>query len=200
MNFLTVLALAYVLGSIPFGWILAKAARLGDLRAIGSGNIGATNVLRTGRKGLAFLTLLLDASKGAAAVLLAEYFYPGMGQLAGLAAVFGHMFPVWLRFRGGKGVSTALGMLLALAWPVGFGALAIWILVAYFFRYSSLSALTASALSPALAFLFGYRDMVWLAAVLTVLIFIRHKKNVWRLVNHTEPKIGQNEDHEKKPA
>lgn len=195
MNFLPLLILSYLLGSIPFGWILAKAWKLGDIRAIGSGNIGATNVLRTGRRGLALLTLLLDIGKGAAAVWIATTAYPGMEQFAGLAAVLGHLFPVWLRLKGGKGVSTSLGVLLALAWPVALGTLGVWLLMAYVFRYSSLSALTASAFGPVFAFAFGPTSMIWLTTVLAVLIFLRHKKNIRRLLDGTEPKIGQKKDH-----
>jgi len=195
MNFITPLAIAYVLGSVPFGWLLARAAKLGDIRDIGSGNIGATNVLRTGRRGLALLTLTLDSAKGAAAVMLAAHFYPGLEQFAALAAVAGHMFPVWLRFKGGKGVATSFGALSALAWPVALAAAAVWLAMAYVFRYSSLSALTASALSPFFAFAFGYRSTVWLTTTLAVLIFLRHKKNIRRLMDGTETKIGQKKKH-----
>lgn len=190
MNFLYLLCLAYVFGSIPFGLVLTKLAGLGDIRSIGSGNIGATNVLRTGRKGLAFLTLVLDAGKGAAAVLIAAYAYPSMAQFAGLVALLGHMHPVWLRFKGGKGVSTALGVLLALAWPVALGSAAVWLLMAYFFRYSSLSALTAAVAAPLLALALGYQDQIWLLIAIAVLIFIKHADNILRLVKGTETKIG----------
>lgn len=200
MNFLTVIVLAYILGSIPFGWVLAKAAKLGDIRQIGSGNIGATNVLRTGRKHLALLTLLLDGGKGALAVCLADYFYPGIGQLAGLAALIGHIHPVWLRFKGGKGVATSFGVLLAVAWPVGLASMALWLLAAFLFRYSSLAALVSIGFSPAFAFAFGYGGVLWLTAALVVLVFIRHKTNIKRLKEHTEPKIGQKKEHEKPSA
>ncbi len=196
MNFLTLLILSYILGSIPFGLLLTRLAGLGDIRSIGSGNIGATNVLRTGRKGLALSTLLLDAAKGFAAVFIAQYAYPEMAQFAGLAALIGHMHPVWLRFKGGKGVSTALGVLLAFSWPVALCVLSIWLVTAYLSRYSSLSAMTATALSPAVAFLLGNRELVWLLTVMTVLIFIKHRNNIVRLIRRTEPKIGQNKTDE----
>ena len=141
----------YLLGSIPFGWVLTRLAGLGDIRAIGSGNIGATNVLRTGRKGLAAATLALDAVKGTVAVLIGANWGPDIAHLAGTGALLGHLFPVWLGFRGGKGVATALGILLAIAWPVGLLACVTWLIVALASRYSSLSALIALALSPAYA-------------------------------------------------
>ena len=141
-------ALAYLLGSIPFGLLLTQLAGLGDIRRIGSGNIGATNVLRTGRKGLAALTLLLDLGKGLAAVLIGATFGPEMAIAAAVGVVLGHMFPVWLRFKGGKAVATAGGVLMALSWPVGVAALATWLVVAILFRYSSLAALTACVLAP----------------------------------------------------
>ena len=181
----------YLLGSIPFGLVLARLAGLGDIRGIGSGNIGATNVLRTGRKGLAAATLLLDAGKGAGAVLLAGVWGPDPQLMAALGAVLGHLFPLWLRFRGGKGVATALGVLLALAWQAGLAACATWLLVAGLLRYASLAALLSLAAAPLYIWLFT-RDLqlVELIAVLAVLICIRHRVNIVRLLKGEEPKIG----------
>ncbi len=181
----------YLLGSIPFGLLLARLAGLGDIRGIGSGNIGATNVLRTGRKGLAAATLLLDAGKGAGAVLLAGVWGPDPQLMAALGAVLGHLFPLWLRFRGGKGVATALGVLLALAWQAGLAACATWLLVAGLLRYASLAALLSLAAAPLYIWLFT-RDLqlVELIAVLAVLICIRHRVNIVRLLKGEEPKIG----------
>lgn len=181
----------YLLGSIPFGLILTRLSGHGDIRKIGSGNIGTTNVLRAGGKGLAALTLLLDGGKGAAAVLLAGIWGPDMQLAAALGAVLGHMFPVWLAFRGGKGMATALGVLLALAWPVGVAACATWLAVALLLRYSSLSALLAVAAAPLYAWLFR-RDLqlVELCIILAVLVWARHHANIRRLATGQEPKIG----------
>ena len=181
----------YFLGSIPFGLLLARLAGLGDIRSIGSGNIGATNVLRTGRKGLAAATLLLDAGKGAGAVLLAGLWGPDPQLTAALGAVLGHIFPLWLRFRGGKGVATLLGVLLALAWHAGLAACATWLLVAGLLRYSSLAALVSLAVAPLYIWLFT-RDLqlVELIAVLAVLVWICHRANIARLLKGEEPKIG----------
>jgi glycerol-3-phosphate acyltransferase PlsY len=190
----------YLLGSTPFGVIAMRLAGLGDIRKVGSGNIGATNVLRTGRKDLAAITLIGDGGKGAAAVGLAHLLAqstiapaaePLACALAGGAAFFGHLFPVWLGFKGGKGVATFLGVLLAAAWPVGIAACLTWLVVAKLMKISSLSALTAAALSPLYA-LGLQRPMptVLLAAVLAVLIFIRHHENIRRLLAGTEPRIG----------
>ena len=182
---------AYLLGSIPFGIVIARLFRLGDLRAIGSGNIGTTNVLRTGNRLAAFLTLVLDAGKGGAAVLIAQAVIgDAAAQLAGLAAFLGHLFPVWLGFRGGKGVATFLGILLALALPVGGAACGIWLITARIRRYSSLAALVAAALSPLAAIILGFGDIAILASVLAILIFERHKANIVRLWNGQEPRIG----------
>ena len=189
----------YLLGSIPFGLLATRLAGLGDIRQVGSGNIGATNVLRTGRKDLAAITLIGDGGKGAAAVGLAHLAAlsqapaaePLACALAGGAAFFGHLFPVWLGFKGGKGVATFIGVLLAAAWPVGIAACLTWLAVAFLFRRSSLAALTAAALSPFYAL--GFQrpwPAVALAAVLAVLIFIRHHENIRRLLSGTEPKIG----------
>lgn len=187
-----VAVLAYLLGSIPFGVLITRAMGLGDLRAIGSGNIGATNVLRTGNKAAAAATLILDGAKGAVAVLIARaIFAEDAAQLAGLAAFLGHLFPVWLGFRGGKGVATFLGTILALAWPVGLLACATWLLVAKLFRYSSLSALVAAVVSPIFAILTGYQAVALLCALLALLVLIRHDANIRRLIAGTEPKIGQ---------
>lgn len=181
----------YLLGSIPFGLVLTRLAGLGDIRRIGSGNIGATNVLRTGNRPLAAATLLLDGGKGAAAVFLCA---PIAGQeaalAAGLAAVLGHNFPVWLQFKGGKGVATTLGVLLAAAWPVGVGACLTWLIIAAIFRYSSLAALVALAMAPAYAWGLGERAVAALALALAVLSFIRHHANIRRLTRGEEPKIG----------
>ncbi|MCH8000113.1 MAG: glycerol-3-phosphate 1-O-acyltransferase PlsY [Proteobacteria bacterium] len=181
----------YFLGSIPFGLLLARLAGLGDIRGIGSGSIGATNVLRTGRKGLAAATLLLDGGKGAGAVLLAGLWGPDPQLMAALGAVLGHIFPLWLRFQGGKGVATVLGVLLALAWQAGLAACATWLLVAGLLRYSSLAALLSLAAAPLYIWLFT-RDLqlVELIAVLAVLVWIRHRVNIVRLLKGEEPKIG----------
>ena len=184
--------LGYVLGAIPFGLLLTRAAGLGDIRAIGSGNIGATNVLRTGRRGLAAATLLLDGVKGAVAVLLgAALAGPAGGAVAGLTAALGHMFPVWLGFRGGKGVATGLGVLLAAAWPVGAVACAVWLAVAKLARFSSLAALTAFASAPLAAALLAGPGLVKLSLAIAVLVFVRHHANIRRLLAGTEPRIGQ---------
>ena len=185
-------ALSYLLGSIPFGLVITRALGLGDLRKIGSGNIGATNVLRTGNKPAALATLLLDAGKGGIAVLLARAMVgPDAAQVAGLFSFLGHLFPVWLGFKGGKGVATFLGTLLALAWPVGLAACATWAATAGLFRISSLSALVAAALSPVWLVAFGYEEMSVLAIALAALIFVRHQPNIARLRAGTEPKIGK---------
>jgi glycerol-3-phosphate acyltransferase PlsY len=182
----------YLLGSIPFGVVLARAFGLGDLRRVGSGNIGATNVLRTGNKTAAALTLVLDGGTGAAAVLIARALAAEDAvQLAGFAAFLGHCFPVWLGFRGGKGVATFLGLLLAFAFPLGLAACATWAATAAIFRISSLAALVAAALSPVWALLFGLPQAVALLLALAILIFIRHRPNITRLLAGQEPKIGK---------
>ena len=184
-------ALGYLLGSIPFGLVIARVLGLGDLRQIGSGNIGATNVLRTGNKPAALATLLLDAGKGAIAVLLARHFGGETAALvAGAAAFLGHCFPVWLGFKGGKGVATFLGTLIALDWRVGLMACATWLLVALIARISSLSALIAAAMSPVYAWALGKPALAVAALFMAVLIFIRHKANIARLLDGTEPRIG----------
>ena len=183
--------LAYLLGSVPFGVLITRALGLGDLRQIGSGNIGATNVLRTGNKAGAAATLLLDAAKGGVAVLIARAVVgEDAAQLAGLAAFLGHLYPVWLGFKGGKGVAIFLGILLALAWPVGLAACATWLVMAVLTRLSSLAALTAAATSTVWLIVFNHGTMLFLIIVLTVLVYIRHAANISRLRAGTEPKIG----------
>lgn len=187
------LLLGYLLGSIPFGLAITKAAGLGDIRDIGSGNIGATNVLRTGRKDLALATLLLDGGKGAIAVIVAMLL-GWRPEIAGAAAFFGHCFPVWLKFKGGKGVATFLGALLALNFVSGVFAAAIWIGSAFVTRYSSLSALLAAAASPLVLFAMGKAAYAIAALVMTLIIFIRHQANIARLIAGAEPKIGAKTD------
>lgn len=182
----------YLLGSIPFGLVITRALGLGDLRAIGSGNIGATNVLRTGHKGAALATLLLDSGKGAIAVLLARWLGGDSAALiAGAAAFLGHLFPVWLGFRGGKGVATFLGTTLALFWPVGLIACGLWLATAAITRISSLSALIAAAGAPVMALVFGLRGLAAATLFMAVLILIRHRTNIQRLLAGTEPRIGR---------
>jgi len=185
------IVLSYLLGSIPFGLLVTRLFGAGDIRKIGSGNIGATNVLRTGRKGLAAATLILDGGKGAVAVGLADYFAgPEAAVIAAGASVLGHLFPVWLGFKGGKGVATTLGVLLAIAWPVGVIACLTWLLVAFTLKYSSLAALVAIALSPFVAWGLADEQRAILALFLAVLVFIRHHENIRRLVSGTESKIN----------
>ncbi len=189
-----ILLLSYLLGTIPFGLLLSKLAGYGDIRNVGSGNIGATNVLRTGNKKLALLTLLLDGAKGAAAVLIAQNLYPEnalLPALAGFCALLGHTFPVWLKFKGGKGVATGLGIWLALNPPLGIIACAIWAGVFYKTRYSSLSALTAFAVLPLLAFVMAGVLQGFLSSAISGLIVWRHKDNIKRLLTRTEPKFGK---------
>ncbi|MDT1060659.1 glycerol-3-phosphate 1-O-acyltransferase PlsY [Paracoccus sp. CPCC 101403] len=184
--------LGYLLGSIPFGLVIARALGLGDLRKIGSGNIGATNVLRTGNKPAALATLLLDSGKGAAAVLLARWLAgPDAAMIAGAAAFLGHLFPVWLGFKGGKGVATFLGTLLALDWRLGLAACGLWLLAAVIGRISSLSALVAAALAPFIALWLDGARMAGVAAFMAALIFLRHRANITRIVAGTEPRIGR---------
>lgn len=184
--------LGYLLGSVPFGIVITRALGLGDLRKIGSGNIGATNVLRTGHKGAALATLLLDSGKGAIAVLLARWLGGETAAvMAGAGALLGHCFPVWLGFKGGKGVATFLGTLIALYWPLGLAACAIWLVVALVTRISSLSALVAVGTSPLVALLMGKGQIAAAALFMAALIFWRHKENISRLLAGTEPKIGR---------
>lgn len=182
--------LGYLLGSIPFGLVLTRMAGLGDIRSIGSGNIGATNVLRTGRKDLALATLLLDGGKGAVAVLIARAFAEDLTIFAGGAAILGHLFPVWLKFKGGKGVATTLGTLIGLNWMVGLAACAIWTVMAVVFRYSSLSALVAVAAVPIIALWLGNVPLAMLSAFAAALVWLRHHENIRRLLRGEEPKIG----------
>ena len=189
MTILLAAVLGYLLGSVPFGLVITKAAGLGDIRKVGSGNIGATNVLRTGRKDLALATLLLDSGKGAIAVLFA-YALGWRPEVAGAAAFLGHCFPVWLKFQGGKGVATFLGTLLALWFPAGAFACAIWLVCAFLFRFSSLAALVAAAASPLVLFAMGKPSFAIAALFMAALIFFRHKANIDRLVRGEEPKIG----------
>jgi glycerol-3-phosphate acyltransferase PlsY len=185
------LLLGYLLGSIPFGLIFAWLAGAGDVRKIGSGTIGATNVLRTGKKWAAAATLLFDAAKGAAAVLIAHKFYGQGGAIfAALAVVLGHLFPIWLKFKGGKGIAVCLGVLLALSWPVGLLAAATWLIAAFLWKISSLSALITAAVTPALFLLFRQDAYAGLALVLSVLVYFAHRANIRRLLRGEEPRIG----------
>jgi glycerol-3-phosphate acyltransferase PlsY len=181
----------YLLGSIPFGLIFARLAGAGDVRKIGSGNIGATNVLRTGKRWAAAATLLCDAGKGALAAGIGHFFYGVDGAIfAGLGAFLGHLFPIWLGFKGGKGVATFLGVALALSWPAGLLCAATWIAVAALWRISSLSALIAAALSPLYMFFMGEVPYTLLMLALAVMIFIMHRENIGRLMRGKEPRIG----------
>jgi acyl phosphate:glycerol-3-phosphate acyltransferase len=184
--------LAYLLGSVPFGILVTRAMGLGDLRQIGSGNIGATNVLRTGNKGAAAATLVLDGAKGAAAVLVARWLLAeDAAQVAGLAAFLGHLFPVWLKFKGGKGVATFLGVLIALGWKLGLAVCATWFLAALLTRTSSIAALMAAASTALWILVFGEYRLLLLVLVLTILIYVRHAENLKRIKAGTEPRIGQ---------
>lgn len=189
-SIMAVVVAAYLLGSIPFGLLLTRLSGAGDLRGIGSGNIGATNVLRTGRKGLAAATLLLDLAKGAAAVLLARAFVPGAEALAAFTAVSGHCFPVWLRFNGGKGVATTMGVALALAWPIGLAYAVVWLGVLAATRISSLGGLSAVVAAPIAALLTGHADYAPVLAALALLVLWLHRANIARLRAGTEPRIG----------
>jgi acyl phosphate:glycerol-3-phosphate acyltransferase len=187
-------ALGYLLGSIPFGLLLTRAAGLGDIRGIGSGNIGATNVLRTGNKGLAAATLLLDAMKGAMAVWLARRFGPAdllNPMIAGVAAFIGHVFPLWLKFKGGKGVATFLGTLLALAWPLGLTFAAVWLIMLALFRMSSLAALVGAVLVPVAAFMAFGLPLGLASLLMSLIIALRHRENMARILNGSEPKVGK---------
>ncbi len=184
------LALGYLAGSIPFGVLLTRLAGLGDIRNIGSGNIGATNVLRTGSRPLAAATLLLDGAKGAVAVVAASRWGPDITVVAALGAVLGHLFPVWVGFRGGKGVATALGILLALAWPAGLLTCATWLAVAALLRYSSLSALVALGLAPVFMWQLADAQRMEFTVLMATLVWLRHAANIRRLLAGTEPRIG----------
>jgi len=184
--------LSYLLGSVPFGVVITRMMGLGDLRQIGSGNIGATNVLRTGNKPAALATLICDAGKGGTAVLIARAMLgEDAAQLAGLAAFLGHLYPVWLKFKGGKGVATFFGTLLALSWPVGLASGACWLAAAAIWRMSSLAGLVAVASSTAWMMVFDRGEMMLLGIALTLLVYWRHRANISRLRAGTEPKIGQ---------
>jgi glycerol-3-phosphate acyltransferase PlsY len=188
------LLLGYALGAIPFGLLLTRAAGLGDVRAIGSGNIGATNVLRTGRKGLAAATLILDAAKGAAAVLLAAWIWPDQPLFPGVAAIgafLGHLFPLWLRFKGGKGLATGLGIVAALHWPSALALGMVWLLMVIVTRYSSLGGMTAAIAAPVTAAAFGRFDLAILFLGFALLVLWKHRANIARLAAGTEPKVGK---------
>lgn len=190
ISFLAVL-IGYICGSIPFGLLLTRAAGLGDVRSIGSGNIGATNVLRTGNKRIAALTLFFDGLKGAVPVVLLTYFgSPQAGMIAGLAAMAGHIFPVWLDFKGGKGVATSLGVLFGLFWPLGLIFIALWLALAFAFRMSSLAGLVTSALTPLWAYLLGCTtELILSTVIIAIVIWIMHRANIARLMKGEEPKI-----------
>ncbi|MBC9034056.1 glycerol-3-phosphate 1-O-acyltransferase PlsY [Sphingomonas sp. JC676] len=183
--------IGYLLGSIPFGVLLTQWAGAGDLRQIGSGNIGATNVLRTGRKGLAAATLLLDLAKGAAAVLLAEKLFPGTAILGGVGAFIGHCYPVWLKFRGGKGVATLMGIVVALHWPSGLVYAGVWLGLLGVLRISSLAGISAAVSAPVSAAFFGRIDLVLMLLALALIVLWKHRENIDRLLSGTEPRIGK---------
>ena len=185
------LVLSYLLGSIPFGVILTRLGGAGDLRTIGSGNIGATNVLRTGRKGLAAATLLLDMAKGAVAVLLVSHLFPGNALLAAAGAFIGHCYPVWLKFKGGKGVATLMGIVVALHWPLGAVYAVVWLGLLAGLRISSVAGMAAALSAPFAAALFGRFDLVLLLLALALIVFWKHRENVERLFSGTEPRIGR---------
>ncbi|NLR72947.1 glycerol-3-phosphate 1-O-acyltransferase PlsY [Novosphingobium sp. ERN07] len=185
------LLVGYLLGSVPFGLILTRMTGGGDLRSIGSGNIGATNVLRTGKKGVAAATLLLDMGKGLSAVLLARHIWPGSEGLAALAAVLGHCFPLWLKFKGGKGVATMMGVSLGLAWPIGLVYAVAWLGVLFASRISSLGGMSAAVAAPVAALLSGYTAYVPVLALLALLVLFLHRENIARLRAGTEPKVGR---------
>lgn len=184
-------AIGYFAGAIPFGLLLTQMAGLGDIRSIGSGNIGATNVLRTGKKWLAALTFALDCAKGAVPTLALAVLSPQLAMIAGVASVVGHNFPLWLGFRGGKGVATTLGVLTGLSWPVGLATAGAWLAAAFAFRYSSLAALIALAVAPLMMLAMADQRRAGAAALLTVLAFARHHANIRRLLRGEEPRIGQ---------
>lgn len=190
MDSFAALALGYLLGSVPFGLILTKAFNAGDLRSIGSGNIGATNVLRTGNKGLAAATLLLDLAKGLLAVWLAWRWFPEFAGMAALGAVLGHCFPVWLKFKGGKGVATTMGVSLGLAWPLGLAYAATWLVMLAVTRISSLSGMTAALAVPVVAWATGNAELVPVLGAIALIVLVLHRANIARLRAGTEPKIG----------
>lgn len=188
------LLLGYALGAIPFGLLLTRAAGLGDVRDIGSGSIGATNVLRTGRKGLAAATVLLDAGKGAAAVVIAGALFPALPQapvIAAIGAFLGHLFPVWLKFRGGKGVATLFGIVIALCWPAALVMAGIWLLMLALTRFSSVSGMSAAIAAPISAFFLGRFELMLPLAGIALLVLWAHRANIGRLIRRTEPRVGQ---------
>jgi glycerol-3-phosphate acyltransferase PlsY len=193
LGLVAALIFGYLMGSVPYGLVLTRLAGLGDIRDIGSGNIGATNVLRTGRKGLALATFLGDALKGTVAILVTASILPEAAALAGLGAFIGHLFPVWLRFKGGKGIATYIGILLGLAWPAALTFCLVWMAVAFTLRISSLSALVAAVVVPvaAIAGLFGPTEHAPVFVLLSVLAFLTHRGNIARLIAGTEPRIGK---------
>lgn len=191
MDWLAALALGYILGSVPFGLLLTKVTGAGDLRSIGSGNIGATNVLRTGRKGLAAATLLLDLAKGLAAVLLTRYWFPEAVDLGAAGAFLGHCFPVWLGFRGGKGVATTAGICFGLAWPIGLAYAVAWLGILAVTRISSLAGMTAAVVSPLAALVTGYAAHALVLAAIAAMVLILHRANISRLRAGTEPRVGR---------
>ena len=191
MSLFFALGIGYLLGSIPFGLLLTKSAGMEDVRSIGSGNIGATNVLRTGRKDLAIATLLLDALKGTAAVIIGGRWGPQAALVAGLAAFLGHLFPVWLQFKGGKGVATFVGCLFAFSWPVGLAFALVWLGIAALTRYSSAAALVASAVTPIILYFSDRVAQAELFAVMAALLWYMHRANISRLLDGTEGKIGK---------
>jgi acyl phosphate:glycerol-3-phosphate acyltransferase len=192
MSYILIVALAfgYLLGSIPFGLLFTRAAGLGDVRSIGSGNIGATNVLRTGNKKLAAVTLLFDILKGTAAVAVAGIYGPDAAMAAGAGAFLGHLFPVWLGFKGGKGVATYLGVLIGLAWQMALLFAAVWLAVAFLLRYSSAAALAAAVVVPVTLYFLGHDFLALLFALMSALLFVRHRTNISRLMAGTETRIG----------
>ncbi len=190
MDWILALLLGYALGSVPFGLLITRLAGAGDLRSIGSGNIGATNVLRTGRKGLAAATLLLDLLKGLAAVLIAAHFLPEWTWLAALGAFLGHCFPVWLGFKGGKGVATTAGIAFGLAWPVGLAYAVTWIGLLLTVRISSVAGMTAAVVAPLAALLLGHGEAAGVLAVIAAIVVFQHRENLARLRAGTEPKVG----------
>lgn len=191
MNSILATVLGYLCGSVPFGLLLTRAAGLGDIRAIGSGNIGATNVLRTGNRWLAFFTLVLDAAKAAVPVLIARQLWGEEAAIvAGIAALIGHCFPIWLNFKGGKGVAVFIGSMLALSWPVGLIFCAVWLVIALSRKLSSLAALTAAATAPIFAYVVANEYLAAAAALMAILLFYQHRENINRLLKGTEPKIG----------
>jgi glycerol-3-phosphate acyltransferase PlsY len=191
ITLLYAIVLGYLCGTVPFGLLLTRAAGLGDIRSIGSGNIGATNVLRTGNRWLAFGTLVLDAAKAALPVFIARYYWGEQAAMvAGIGAFLGHCFPVWLNFKGGKGVAVFIGSLLALSWPVGLIFCGVWLLIAFARKFSSLAALTAGATAPIFAYVVVNEWLAGAAAVMALLLFYQHRENIARLIAGTEPKIG----------